>query len=428
MKLTKISQPQVVCPKCNTPMKLTDSLVAPLVVKLRKQLEQQMARKGGDFAKREAKLRKSQQALASARNEIDSKVAKQLERERASISKSESQKARTALAAELRQRDRQLEELQENLESNNAKLSEAQKAHANMLRKSRELDIAKRELDLSVQRKVQESLATVREQVKAEVEDNLRLKLAERETRIGGLQRQIEELSRKAEQGSQQLQGETLELELETLLRNRFPQDLIEPVPKGELGGDILQSVRGADGQLSGVMLWETKNTKTWKPDWLAKLRANQRSVQAEVALLVSTSLPKEIETFDLVDGIWVTKLRFAIPLAAILRQTLIDLARNKRAAQGQQVKMEMVYQYLTGPRFRNRIESIVEKFTDMQVDLDRERKLMTRMWAKREEQLRGVLDSSSGLYGDLQGITGRVMIEIDGLEPLLIDGNSSSP
>ena len=420
-----MSAPQILCPKCSSPIKLTDTLAAPLIAKTRKQLEQQLAQKDADFAQREVSLRKSQKALAKAREAIDDEVAKRLQSERVLITESEQKKARIALAADLKQRDRLLAELQGNLDANNAKLAEAQQAHADVLRMSRELDDAKRELDLSVQMKVQESLAAVRDQAKVE-EDSLRAKLSEREAQISGMQRQIEELSRKAEQKSQQLQGEASERELESLLRNRFPRDLIEPVPKGEFGGDILQRVQGPAGQLCGTMLWESKRTKAWSDVWLTKLRDDQRTAKAEIALIVSTVLPKAVGTFDLVDGIWVTRLRFAIPLAIALRQSLIDLASSNRAAEGQRTKMETVYQYLTGPRFRHRIEAIIEKFTDMQVDLDRERKTMMRMWAKREEQLKGVLDSSAGLYGDLQGIAGRAMSEIEGLSPVMIESKAT--
>jgi hypothetical protein len=172
--------------------------------------------------------------------------------------------------------------------------------------------------------------------------------------------------------------------------------------------------------------LWECKRTKAWNDVWLAKLRDDQRSAKAEIALIVSTVLPKGLETFDLIDGIWVTKLRYAIPLAIALRQSLSELANSRQAAEGQRSKMEMVYQYLTGPQFRHRIEAIIENFTDMQLDLDRERKTMMRIWAKREAQLKGVLDSSAGLYGDLQGIAGRAMPEIEGLGPLMIESKST--
>ncbi len=206
------------------------------------------------------------------------------------------------------------------------------------------------------------------------------------------MQRQIEELKRKAEQGSQQLQGEVQETELESLLRARFPCDTIEPVPKGEFGGDVLQLVPGPLGQPCGTILWESKRTKNWSDGWLAKLRDDQRAAKADVALLVSQALPKGVETFDYLDGVWVTDYRCAIPVAMAVRQSLVELASARQVGEGQQTKMSMVYQYLTGPRFRQRVEAIVEKFTDMQDDLKRERTTMTRLWAKREEQIHGVI------------------------------------
>jgi hypothetical protein len=177
----------------------------------------------------------------------------------------------------------------------------------------------------------------------------------------------------------------------------------------------------GPGGQPCGTILWETKRTKNWSDGWLAKLRGDQRAAAAELAVLVSKALPKQIETFGFVDAIWVTDFPFVVPLAVALRQSLIDLASAKRAQDGQATKMELVYQYLTGPRFRHRVAAIVEKFSDMQTDLDRERKAMTRLWAKRETQIQGVIESTVGMYGDLQGIAGKAFQEIDGLAiPLL--------
>ncbi len=274
---------------------------------------------------------------------------------------------------------------------------------------------------------MQENLSAIRDKAKLEAEEALKAKVSEKEAQIAGMQRQIEELQRKASQGSQQLQGEALELELESLLRGRFPRDLIEPVPKGEFGGDVLHRVLGAAGQSCGAILWESKRTKNWSDGWLAKLRDDQRSAKAEIALIVSAALPKGVETFDLVDNVWVSEPRFAIPLAIALRESLINLAGSRQAAAGQHTKMELVYQYLTSSRFRHRIDAIVEKFTDMQADLDRERKTMMRMWAKREEQLKGVLDSTAGLYGDLQGIAGRAMQEIESLDVLMIEDGAAS-
>ena len=176
-----------------------------------------------------------------------------------------------------------------------------------------------------------------------------------------------------------------------SLLRARFAYDLIEPVPKGEFGGDVLQRVRGPNGQDCGTVLWVSKRTKNWSDAWLAKLRDDQRAAKAELCLLVTHALPKDIGTFDFVDGVWVSDVKCAIPVAIALRQSLVALNSARQAADGQQTKTELVYQYLTGPRFRHRVEAIVEKFSDMQADLDRERKTMTRLWAKREAQIRGM-------------------------------------
>ena len=295
-----------------------------------------------------------------------------------------------------------------------------------MIRKQRELDDAKREVELTVEKRVQESLAAVRHKAKQEAEDALKLKLMEKDELIASMQRQVEELKRKSEQGSQQLQGEVQEIELELLLRSKFPVDLIEPVAKGEFGGDVLQRVIGPLNQQCGTILWEIKRTKNWSDGWLAKLRDDQRAAKADIALLVSHAIPKGIDVFDYVEGVWVTEPRCALPVAIALRQSLIEIATARAAGAGQQTKMEMVYQYLTGPLFRQRIEAIVEKFSDMQADLAKERKTMTRLWAKRESQIRGVIESTVGMYGDLQGIAGKALQEIDGLDAQLLDSPRS--
>ena len=236
------------------------------------------------------------------------------------------------------------------------------------------------------------------------------------------MQRQIEELKRKAEQGSQQLQGEVQELELEVLLSGKFPLDQIHPVPKGEHGGDVLQHVVGRFGQACGTILWEAKRTKHWSDGWLVKLREDQRQAKAELAVIVSQALPKEVDTFDLIDGVWLTHPRSALPVAMALRQSLMEVAAARQATEGQQTKMELVYDYLMGPRFRQRVQAIVEAFSTMQEDLDKERKVIMRQWAKREEQINRVMQATVGMYGDLQGIAGKTLQEIEGLELKALD------
>lgn len=416
------TEPTIICPNCSTEIKLTESLAAPLIQTVRKAYEAKIAEKEANVSKREADILAQQKAVENAQKAIDDQVAEKLKTERAVIAQEEARKAKLATASDLEAKAKELGELQEVLKQRDEKLKEAQNAQADLIRKQRELDDAKRELELTVEKRVQASVEEVRQKAIQKAEEGLKLKVAEKEEQISSMQRQIEDLKRKAEQGSQQLQGEVLELELETTLSTKFPLDIIEAVAKGEFGGDVLQSVVGPMGQACGTILWESKRTKNWSDGWLAKLRGDQRTAKAEIAVLVSDAMPKDVDTFGHIDGIWITQPRFAVPLVIALRQTLMEVANTRKAQEGQESKMELVYQYLTGPKFRHRVEAIVEKFSDMQADLDRERKSMTRLWAKREAQIQGVIESTVGMYGDLQGIAGRALQEIEGLETPLLE------
>jgi hypothetical protein len=425
---SSINEPTIICPNCKAEIKLTESLAAPLIEATKLQYEQRIAQKESDVANRETAIRDQQAEIAKAWDSIDEQVTEKLKTEREKIATDEAKKARLLIGADLELKVQEVADLQEVLRERDGKLAEAQKAQADLIRKQRELDDARREMELTIEKRVQESLVIVRDKAKSEAEEGLKLKVSEKEEQIASMQRQIEELKRRAEQGSQQLQGEVLELELESLLHHKFPRDTIEPVAKGEFGGDVLHRVNSPQGQHCGTILWESKRTKNWSDTWLPKLRDDQRTAKAEIALIVSNALPKGVEAFDFIEGVWVTESRCAIPVAMALRQSLIDLSAARHAGEGQQTKMELVYQYLTGSGFRHRIEAIVEKFSDMQSDLDRERKTMTRLWAKREEQIRGVIESTAGMYGDLQGIAGKTLLEIDGLDiPLLNAPKSDS-
>ncbi len=420
--------PTITCPNCKTEIKLTESLAAPLIESTRKQFETQIAAKEVEVAGREATIRGQLTEIAKAQETIDEQVAQKLKTERAAIATEEAKKARTLLAGDLEAKAKELTELQEVLKQRDDKLAEAQNAQAELIRKQRELDDAKREMELTIEKRIQESLGTTREKAKKEAEDGMKLKVAEAEQTIAGMQKQIEELKRKAEQGSQQLQGEVQELELENMLRDKFPRDGVEPVPKGVHGGDVLHRVFGSLPQCCGSILWESKRTKNWSDSWLTKLREDQRAAKAEFAVIVSQVLPKDVSTFDLVEGVWVTSPSTLIPVAIALRHSIIELAIARQAGEGQQTKMEVIYQYLTGPGFRHRVQAIVEKFSDMQEDLEKERKTMTKLWAKRQEQIRCVIESTAGMYGDLQGIAGKTLQEIEGLSLLALPDSEADP
>jgi hypothetical protein len=414
-------EPTLHCPNCNHEIRLTESLAAPLLAETRQRFQEQLASKDAEIARKAETLRQEREQLAKDREQVEDQVTKRLAAERAQLVAAEAKKAQAASAAALSDKEAQVAELQASLATNNTKLAEAQQQQAEVIRQQRKLEDEKRELDLTVERRVQASVADIHLKARHEADEAARLRVAEKDQTIESMTRTIEELKRKAEQGSQQSQGEVLELELEELLRGRFPTDLIEPVAKGELGADVIQQVNGAVGQPAGIVLWETKRTKAWSDSWLAKLRDDQRRCGADIALIISHALPKHIEHFDLTDGVWVAHPRCALPVAVALRQSLIELSSSRLVQHGQQTKMEQVYQYLTGNKFRQRIEAIVEKFNDMREDLDKERKFIGRQWAKRETQIVAVIESTVGMVGDLQAIAGKAMPEIASLEiPLL--------
>ncbi len=422
------TEPTIICPACTTEIKLTESLAAPLLIATRQEYEQKFADQQLLITERETHLHTQQKELISAQQNMDAQVADKVTQERQRIVLEEAAKAKLASAGELETQARQLAEFQTLIAEKNTKLEDAQKAQADFMRQKRALDDEKIALDLTIEQRVQNSINEVRDKAKKEMDESHKLKAAEKDELIASMQRKIEDLKQKAEQGSQQLQGEVLELALEELLRSRFPLDLIEPVGKGEFGGDCLQRVAGPMGQVCGSILWESKRTKNWSNGWLSKLRDDQRTAKAELSILITQTLPAEIESFGEINGVWIAAPQYAIPLVTSLRFALIEVFNSRLAQEGQQSKMEMVYGYLTGPRFKHRVEAIVEKFTDMQQDLDKEKKMMQRQWAKRQMQIEGVIESTAGMYGDLQGIAGRAFQEIEGLELPLLEDNSEQP
>ncbi|MCC6322491.1 MAG: DUF2130 domain-containing protein [Phycisphaerales bacterium] len=422
---------RIKCPHCNRSFELTETLAAPIVEETRRKLEKQIAekevalderqqaiaeeQKATEKAKRE--VEKERVAIARQREQMDDKVTELVEEQRAAIAKAESRKAKEKYDEKLAERDEERKELESALKAKDEKLAEAQNAQKEAVRKQRELDEKMREVELNVEKRAAELVAPQIAKAQKEADEANRLKAAEKDKVIESLQEKLQDALRKAEQGSQQLQGEVQELDLERQLRAAFNRDTIEPVPKGQHGGDCLHRVHGAQGLVCGTILWESKRTKNWAGGWPDKLKQDQRAAKADIAVIVTQAMPDGVESFAEVEGVWVTRPVLAIPLAAALRLALTEASLARRATEGQQDKMAILYQYLTGPQFRQRIEAIKDAFTTMQEDLDAERRVITKQWEKRAKQIERVMVSTVGMWGDLQGIAGRTLQEIDGLE-----------
>jgi hypothetical protein len=365
--------------------------------------------------------RVKQRELEERERNITLDVEAKVRSQRGEIEKRALEQA-TARAAELSAAEREAMQLQ--LQSAQEKISKSQQAELEMRRRAAALEEEKRDFELQKQRELDAERAAIAEKAYNRASDEQRLKVAEKDKLIADLTRQSDEMKRKLEQGSQQLQGEVQELDLEATLRTAFPRDTIEPVPKGTFGGDAIHRVSApmgvqltGNGGTVGTILWESKRTKNWSDLWLAKLRGDQREAKADVCVIVTSVLPKGISSFGQMEGVWVCDLAAAVPLACVLRHALVEISTARQSTLGKQGKMELVYHYLTGPSFRQRVDAIREAFESMREDLETEKKVITKQWAKRAKQIEMVVDNTVGLYGDLQGIAGSAMPEIEGLE-----------
>ncbi len=366
-------------------------------------------------------------ANQKAKAEADKKLAAMVAENEKAV-RAAADRARLAMAEQVKLKEQSLAELQSKCDGQAAKLAEAAAVHAEALRKQRELDEAKQVMEVTIQQRIDENLTAVKEKAKREVEDAINLKLAEKDLTIKAMQDRIEELKRTSEQGSQQVQGEVLELLLEQQLGAKFPHDRLEPVAKGEHGGDLLHRVHLPTGVRCGSILWETKRTKHWSDGWLTKLREDQQAAKAETAVIVSFALPRGVESFDQIDGIWVIHPRTVVPMATALRSAMIEVHNTRQSGIGQLTKMEMIYAYLTGPQFRLRMEAIVAAFDDMKDDLAKERKAIMKQWQKRESQIERLIVAATGMYGEMQGIAGSSLPELRGMALLDGDEQEESP
>jgi hypothetical protein len=380
-------------------------------------------RKLTEATKRELELGRRERELADKENELQLQMQAKLDVERAKITE-------RAKAEAEQQQSGLLKTLQAELAEKAEALKGAQEAELAIRRERNKLEEEKRDLALTLQRQLDAERDQIRAAALKQADEEHRLKLAESEKKLADVSKQLEEARRKAEQGSQQSQGEVLEIELEQMLRSAFPLDLIEPVPKGVHGGDVLQRVRNDIGQVCGTILWESKSTKAWSDGWLPKLRDNGRSAKADAFALMTMTLPKDVCNFGNVNGVWITNRDCVLGVAAALRATIIEVAASKRALEGQHGKMELVYHYLTGPQFRQRVEAVVEVFSTMQSDLEAERRAIRRLWEKREKQIERAALNAVGMHGDLAGIVGTALPEIEGMaiervgdRPLLREG-----
>ncbi len=401
---------QITCPNCGQEFELSDALTGRIREHLREELLSEVSRREAQLKEKTAALKTQEEKISESREKIDEEIETRLKERMSEVE----QKAARRLEGEYAD---QLKEMRGVLEEKDAAIKTFKKQEMELRTEQRRLKEATESLELEVARKLDEERDKIREQAERKIGEAHRLKDLEKDKVINDLKSALEDMKRKAEQGSMETQGEVLEQDFEAQLKSFFVHDEIKPVPKGIRGADLIQSVRTPMAAECGVLLWEAKNTKTFSNAWIPKLKDDMIEIRASLAILVSVVLPDGINRFGQVDGVWISDPLSAIPLAAVLREQLIAISRERIASKGKNEKMEALYQYLAGVEFKQKIEGIVEAFTSMQDQLNRERRAMERHWKQREKEIERVIKNTVGLYGDMQGIIGGQIPAIPALE-----------
>ncbi|PWU23393.1 hypothetical protein C5B42_03100 [Candidatus Cerribacteria bacterium 'Amazon FNV 2010 28 9'] len=317
--------------------------------------------------------------------------------------------------------EQQLKLLEEQNIQKEKQLEEARKNELEIRRLMNKLEDDKKAFELEKQRQLDEERGKIRQTIEQQMSEQQRVKDLEKEKIIADLKKSLDDAKRKAEQGSQQTQGEVIELELEELLRSSFPTDTIEPIGKGVHGADIRQIVRSPRGVTCGTILWESKQTKRFEEKWIGKLKEDLRNEKADIPALVTAAYIDDAwKGIVHHDGVWVCSFALFIPLAMLLRKTLLDVGYQKAVSLHRGEKADLLYEYITGHEFRQQIEALVEVFSEMSEQVQRERVAFEKSWKQREAHVKRLYMSTAHIFGSIQGLAGSSAIpELKGLDLL---------
>jgi len=409
---------KIKCPKCDFEFLPDEVLSHQLEEKYRLEYEAKQKQKDLEITEKEKELTEKFQKIEAAKQDlvgvVNRQVEEKLKTEKLEIEKTAREKAIETVRLEYSDKIESVKADREERDKQNKALREQT---TDLLKQLREMKTKDDQRDIEFQKKLLEEEGLIKNKAKQEAEDASIFQIAQKEKQLQDLRKQLFEAQRKAEQGSQQTQGEVLELELEELLKREFPRDEIIPVAKGKHGADINQVVFDNYGHRCGTVMWESKRAQSWTEGWVDKLKGDQRNLKAEIAVIVTTVLPKDMRGVGQKDGVWITDFNSVIGLAIAFRTNLVQLTTLKLANVGKNEKMEVLFDYLTGAGFNQRIEAIIDAFRGMRSDLQKERDAYAKIWSKRETQINRVIESTAGMYGDLEGLTGQALPKIDILE-----------
>ena len=398
----------VKCPACANEFPLSEGILSSVREELSNELKDEIIKRETALTQRQEAFRQEQASLKRERGElqdkVDSLVEERLSKQVIEIrAKAEQEAARKAAETNALA----LKALQQERDEQNAAMKKANSEQLRLLADVRKLQEANDNMELENRRKLAAERKTLRNELQQKADEDYRLRIAEKEKVISDLQVKLQDATRRAEQGSMQTQGAVLELDFEQQLRLAFPLDRVTPIATGARGADISQEVISRTGRSCGTILFETKRTKAWQDKWISKLHGDMRQARADAGVLVTQVLPKDIDRFGQKEGVWVADYTSAIPLAHVLRTNLREVMIAKGHREGAKEKMEMLYEYLTGNDFRQRVQLVIDAFTTMRGDLDKERSYIANKWNKREKQINLVIENMSGMVGDVQALSG---------------------
>jgi len=385
-----------------------------------KDLNNQLKEKGEKLKEAEGKelqLMKERRELEESKEKLKLEVARKVDEEREQIKISAIASAEEEYKLKVKDKDKKLELSKGEIETRDKENKELQEQTKELLKQIRETKGAKDKLEIEYQKKLLEDEDKIKQDAKKEARDELSFKIAEKDKKLADADKQIKDLQRSLQQGSQQLQGEVQELVIEDILKKAFPFDDIKEVPKGIKGADVVHGVCNNSGTICGTIVWESKNTKTWQPPWIQKLKEDRRSLKAEVAVLVSKFLPESIKNLGLKDDVYICDMESAVGLAFALREQLINVHAVCVANRGKANKAEIVYNYLISNDFKQRIEVWVEYFRNRKDEIDKERAYFNKKWEKEGKSILRVIENTAGIYGDLQGFSDNALPKVPYLE-----------
>lgn len=353
---------------------------------------------------------------------IDEVLRKQSEeRIRSDIQEEERQKFDTEKSEALRKQKeedfQQTKLLQDRVREMEEKNRKFQQEQMDLLKSNQRLEDEKRDRDLEEAKKISEERKRAWDEATLKASEENRLTNAEKDKKLADVLLINEELKRKVEQGSQQTQGEVLELELEELLKKEFPNDDIKPVPKGMRGADVIQVIYGASGDIVGKIIWESKRAKEFGKDWIGTLKTNSIEAGADVAILVTTIMPEEIKYFGPKQGVYITSVNCIKEVAKLLRGTLLKVYKVREENLGKDEKKAILWTYLTGSQFAQKFAAVIENHIEEREDLDKEKRVAIKNWSAREKRAERTINTLAMIYGDLQGLLGSSLPQIKALE-----------